>query len=545
MRATPSGGRAQRVSRYDDEDAFDSHQAKDGGVVPACSSARCVSSAEDSFDADQQGCSCTFKCNPPAFPNWSRGLSFLALPLRWLAAFSFISASSLLAFNGLQGILDSSASETLPPDKDTKSQAAQMQTRTIPMALIAPLPAPPPPPPLLPLSPPPPLRPPPSLPPAVPRLPLPPVMSSPSLPPSEGLPICLGDLRAEDVAARDEGSFGTTDPVLWVFEEAGNFETSQQTASQLNTLSPIWPEVICLAAVRMLPCFEIRDDYDPHFPRDRPPLLHTGCVSSSWGFGPRSVTLTSGATIFFTVRPRMPDPPPAPPLMPQPQLPPPSTRMADRINLDFRNGRPSNNLEGAGVILHQFDAMDDRDPDHHPWELGIGRRDTGDRVSAAIVNAQMQPDPSGNIPIYSFSLAGLVLSPTHNNLMCSYSWDVGSMERKCWPQGLSDICIPGCSRGNNDREPWCAAGSGDWKFRNPPCAWRPQNLADMLAARDEVRNNQLRPPGKMWNDNKYYTELIFETRSYTLHLPDSIMGVFYLDGNRLPLKTHSPPIAHM
>jgi len=215
--------------------------------------------------------------------------------------------------------------------------------------------------------------------------------------------------------------------------------------------------------------------------------------------------------------------------MPQPQLPPPSTRMADRINLDFRNGRPSNNLEGAGVILHQFDAMDDRDPDHHPWELGIGRRDTGDRVSAAIVNAQMQPDPSGNIPIYSFSLAGLVLSPTHNNLMCSYSWDVGSMERKCWPQGLSDICIPGCSRGNNDREPWCAAGSGDWKFRNPPCAWRPQNLADMLAARDEVRNNQLRPPGKMWNDNKYYTELIFETRSYTLHLPDSIMGVFYLD----------------
>ena len=351
------------------------------------------------------------------------------------------------------------------------------------------------------------------------------------------------------MAPRDEGSFGTTDPVLWVFERYEDYASAQMSSVQLNNLSPVWPDQICLTpqVSQQPPCFQIRDDYDPHFPKDRPPVLHYGCAESDgWGWGAHSTTLSLGpdavastnlpmpnnrARLFFSVKPQMPGPPPLPPAPPLPMIPPPDGRMATRINEAFLTGVSGSSLLGGGVILHQFDAMDDENPNHEPWNLGIARSNTGDRISAALVNAQMQPDPSGNIPIYSFSLAGIVLNPEHNNLLCSYSWDVGSMDRQCWPRGVSEKCIPGCSRGNNDHDVWCEVGSDLWQRQNPPCAWRPQDVGSMLEARDIVRSRLMRPPKKMWKDGKYYNELIFETAAFIHGLPDSIMAVFYLDDN--------------
>lgn len=336
---------------------------------------------------------------------------------------------------------------------------------------------------------------------------------------------------------RDEGSYGTTDPVLWVYSTPGyDYSTVQKTREQLNNLSPHWSETICLDFVPGdddLPCFEIHDDYDPAFPPDRPPMLHQGCATArsmrSWGVV--TVSLSKGARVFFNMAPRMPAPPPMPPTIPSPAPPPPNGNVAQRLNERFRRGSVQNDVTTAGVLVHQFDAMDDPNPDHSPWLPGVSHSETGDRISAALINAWMQADPGFNIPIYSFSLAGVILNPAHNRLLCSYPWDVGSLSRHCWPRGLSDKCIPGCSRHNGDTDLWCAPGTDRWKVDVPACAWRPEQLGEMMKVREEVRRDKLKPPQKMWNDNKYYAELIFDAAYYVDHLPDSIEAVFFLDDN--------------
>jgi len=338
-----------------------------------------------------------------------------------------------------------------------------------------------------------------------------------------GVPICIGDLSATGVAGRNEGKFGTTDPMLWVFERRGDYDTMQKTGVQMDTLTPRWTETICFGAISGAgigdwPCFEIRDDYDPNLPPDRPPLLHAGCVSGEnlYMGGQYTIGLSNSAHVSFTVSQQSP-------------APPPTDIVVDRINDRFRHGAITNDLEAAGVLLHQFDAMDDDRPENKPWMPGMQHEDTGDRISAALVNAHMLREPSNNIPVYSFSLAGIILNPAANRLLCAYPWDVGSLSRHCWPRGVSEKCIPGCSRFVGDGDQWCKAGTEEWKFRDPACAWRPDDLREMMRVREEVRANNLRPPQKMWNDNKYYSELIFDAAFYTQHLPHSIEAVFYLD----------------
>lgn len=74
--------------------------------------------------------------------------------------------------------------------------------------------------------------------------------------------------------------------------------------------------------------------------------------------------------------------------------------------------------------------MDDPNPNGRAWIPGMGRSDTGDRISAAMVYADMVPEPGSNsIAIYSFDLAGIILSPIHNKLLCLYPYDAGSMLR--------------------------------------------------------------------------------------------------------------------
>ena len=50
--------------------------------------------------------------------------------------------------------------------------------------------------------------------------------------------ICLTALTAAHVKGRDEGSYGTSDPVLWIYEGQGNFESLQKTSVAMNDLNP-------------------------------------------------------------------------------------------------------------------------------------------------------------------------------------------------------------------------------------------------------------------------------------------------------------------
>ena len=223
------------------------------------------------------------------------------------------------------------------------------------------------------------------------------------------------------------------------------------------------------------------------------------------------------------------------------QTPPPCPRgsRCEALNARFRNARnDATKLEEAGLLLHQFDFLDDGDPDNTPWIPGAGwwsrggqmlsAYDWGDRLSAVIVNAEMTPEYSGNMPIFSFDLGGIVLSPTNNTLFCSYAYDVDSLSRQCRPRGLSDRCIPGCTHD------WM--GGGMWWCDDPndddfPCAWHPSKTHLMLQKREILRARGRKPEHKLFDDNKFYLEAIFDAEAFKRNLPASIEAVFYLDGD--------------
>ena len=152
--------------------------------------------------------------------------------------------------------------------------------------------------------------------------------------------------------------------------------------------------------------------------------------------------------------------------------------------------------------MHQFDARDDKDPNGRPWLPGAGGNEK-DRISVSLVNAAMQPDPGGNIPMYSFDLGGIIISPWKARLLCSYPFDVGTVSRKkCSdPNPGMQHCIPGCTP--ND---WRANGGSEWgsrgiwcppvdhtaswesqaerfeaiQFSGQPCAWKPEHHPSLL-----------------------------------------------------------------
>lgn len=214
-------------------------------------------------------------------------------------------------------------------------------------------------------------------------------------------------------------------------------------------------------------------------------------------------------------------------------LPPTVASVIGMLNERFRAGVASNDLAAAGLLLHQFDSMDDPDPRGQPWVPGAGKPvhegyPSGDRVSATLVNAHMKPEPAPQahrIPLYSLSLAGIILSPERNTLKCSFAFDAGTLERTCLEP--SETCIPGCTHPSIRGHPalWCERNNHRW-----PCAWRPSDLHQMLEVREELRTLGQKPDGKFWDDHKFYDELVFDSKVFVSQLPGSMEAVFFLEG---------------
>ena len=214
-------------------------------------------------------------------------------------------------------------------------------------------------------------------------------------------------------------------------------------------------------------------------------------------------------------------------------LPPTVESVIGQLNARFRAGVASSDLAAAGLLLHQFDKMDDPDPQGKPWVPGAATDiyqgyPSGDRISATLVNAQMTPEPAPyahRIPLYSANFAGIILSPKRNTLQCSFAFDAGTLERGCMTP--SETCTPGCThpsqRGHTPL--WCERSHHPW-----PCAWRPRDLDKMLAVREELRKVGRKPVGKFWDDHKFYNELIFNSANFSSQLPESIEAIFFLDG---------------
>ena len=220
----------------------------------------------------------------------------------------------------------------------------------------------------------------------------------------------------------------------------------------------------------------------------------------------------------------------------------------DDLNARFRRGnnRDPQSLLDAGILVHQFDFMDDSNPDARPWLPGAGEWwvdgkmvpiwDRGDRISTTIINKAMTAEFGGNVPVFSLGLGGLILSPTSNRLLCSYAYDVDSLERTCQPRGISTSCIPGCTHPHHVGDDgqgnvkWCSHVDRDeW-----PCAWAPtpSGVGQMLQAREMIRHAGEKPEHKRFDDRKFYVEVIFDSQTFVNQLPRTIEAVFFMHVDR-------------
>ena len=168
----------------------------------------------------------------------------------------------------------------------------------------------------------------------------------------------------------------------------------------------------------------------------------------------------------------------------------------------------------------------------------VSTYDKGDRISATIVNRAMTPEIGNTLPIYSFGLGGIVLSNTHNRLLCSYAYDVASMNRVCHPRGVTEQCIPGCSY--NGCMSWCDDITRD-QF---PCAWRPSDIGSMLQAREGLRRSGRKPFHKDFDDHKFYVEMIFDAEAFVSSLPESIEAVFFMKVDKSKWRCPEPPCGY-
>ena len=218
--------------------------------------------------------------------------------------------------------------------------------------------------------------------------------------------------------------------------------------------------------------------------------------------------------------PSLPPPPPTPTAPPSPFSPPTPLppwyldelmrgSKADQLNARFLRGEPSDNLMAGGVLVHQFDGMEDT---ARPWlpcgELQWCAR-FRDRISASMLNSRSPPGPTGPIPVFSELVGGIIYAPGAARVLCAYAADGGSMRKLCDPPGLSSHCVPGCS--------------GGWSG-----ATRKGEMKHMLE-RQEVRL-----------ETKPYNEVVLDPTPCAEEPGDAIEAVFTLAGTtcRADVRCH-------
>lgn len=159
-----------------------------------------------------------------------------------------------------------------------------------------------------------------------------------------------------------------------------------------------------------------------------------------------------------------------------------------RINARFGNGRPSKQLDKAGVVVHAFDGFNSGEDG---WFAHMFH------WSASIINGRVPYMYLGNPENSDHDLhAGIVISPEFAtaSLLCSYDHDgVTTALDPC--EGARD-CVPGCvgRRGDAPTAPytvrqWCRSNTTvqipiDGKVTAVPaddhCAWPPNELDAMM-----------------------------------------------------------------
>ena len=182
------------------------------------------------------------------------------------------------------------------------------------------------------------------------------------------------------------------------------------------------------------------------------------------------------------------------------------------LNRRFVQGVPSNDLRSAGVLLRQFDKLDDG-LEGRPWlpcpESGWANwcHRFHSIWAASLVL------PGGATQLYKPDVGGLVLAPSAN-LLCAYPADGNSMsdQKLCDEDEAArwDTCLPGCTCPLG--VPKNEAGSC---FEGRPPVYLEQVMREHMA-NAAARNG--------------YNEMVIDTDSVVSRLPRSIDAFFFLRG---------------
>ena len=176
----------------------------------------------------------------------------------------------------------------------------------------------------------------------------------------------------------------------------------------------------------------------------------------------------------------------------------------EALNRRFRNGRPSDDLASSGVLVRQFDTLDDASKKWLPCPPEGNNnwcKHFSDRWPTSIINANQLA------LYYGPGKGGLIIAPTVE-LFCAYPADGNSMAKVCDPLfGDGDTCIPGCYPKGQECQ-----GDVTWT-----CSYPPERLRDALQAQANRVDYQ--------SSNN---ELVVDVRTVVSRLPDAIEGFFFI-----------------
>jgi len=174
------------------------------------------------------------------------------------------------------------------------------------------------------------------------------------------------------------------------------------------------------------------------------------------------------------------------------------------INTRFRAGKPSNQMEEVGVIMHQWDGQGSFIPG---------------RVSSMIVYAGLRSRPDRRaIPLPFGNRGGFLLSPAYTQLDCLYGIDAATYLYQEAPH-------PGCSDQFCDPRNPGQGGQLCGFSGYPPTAWRPEDMGQLLDLHG-AHGAQYKSPGF----HSGYNEVVANSRHLNDQLPFAIEAFFYIKG---------------
>ena len=170
------------------------------------------------------------------------------------------------------------------------------------------------------------------------------------------------------------------------------------------------------------------------------------------------------------------------------------------MNERFKNGKASNDLAEAGVLVRQIDALNDAQRPWRPCPKGQWCANLGDRWASSILNTWARK-------LYLYDKGGFILAPTAR-LFCACPEDCNSQDKVCDKLYGDEECTPGCF----PKKQQCTPGGAAYS-----CSFPPKELKFALEAQQGTdsfrgRNN----------------EMVLDVRSIVHGLPNSIEGFFYL-----------------